>query len=69
MIRGVLDGNWCRSEWADAKGICTPRCRLLSDELGLPPERISKNGPGSELLFGRLREDQEETAKEEKQHA
>lgn len=51
-------------------GFCTPKIiRLLSDELGLPPERISKNGPGSELLFGRLREDQEETAKEEKQHA
>jgi glycerol-3-phosphate dehydrogenase len=48
-------------------GFCTPKIiRLLSNELGLPPEQISKNGPGSELLFGRLRGDR---AKEEKQHA
>ena len=60
--RGATTG---RSEAADQSGM--GRCqgdlypkiiRLLSDELGLPPERISKNGPGSELLFGRLREDQ-----------
>ena len=51
-------------------GFCTPKViRLISDELGLPPEQISKNGPGSELLFGRLRGDQEEMVKEEKQRA
>ncbi len=51
-------------------GFCTPRLiRLLSAELGLPPEEISKNGPGSELLFGRLRGGREEKTKEEKEDA
>lgn len=51
-------------------GFCTPKIiRLLSTEMGLPPEQISKNGPGSELLLGRLRGNQAEKAKEEKQHA
>lgn len=51
-------------------GFCTPKIiRLLSAELGLPPEQISKNGPGSEFLFGRLRGNQAEKAKEEKEHA
>lgn len=51
-------------------GFCTPKIiRLLSEELGLPPEQISKNGPGSELLLGRLRAVQEEGRKEEQLHA
>ena len=35
-------------EWEDAKAdFAHPKIiRLLSEELGLPPEQISKNGPG-----------------------
>jgi glycerol-3-phosphate dehydrogenase len=37
-------------------GFCTPKLiQILSEELGLPPEAITKNGPGSPLLMGRLR--------------
>ena len=52
-------------------GFCTPKIiRILSEELGLPPEAISKNGPRSELLFGRLRAVEEaERRKGEKLHA
>jgi glycerol-3-phosphate dehydrogenase len=37
-------------------GFCTPKLiQILSEELGLPPEEITKKGPGSPLLMGRLR--------------
>ena len=37
-------------------GFCTPKIiGILSRELGLPPEKITKRGPGSPLLAGRLR--------------
>lgn len=37
-------------------GFCTPKIiGILSHELGLPPEKITKRGPGSPLLAGRLR--------------
>ncbi|HEY8464007.1 MAG TPA: NAD(P)/FAD-dependent oxidoreductase [Bacillota bacterium] len=37
-------------------GFCTPKILdLLVEELGINPESVSKNGPGSELLTGRLR--------------
>jgi glycerol-3-phosphate dehydrogenase len=37
-------------------GFCTPKLiRILSEELNLPPEAITKNGPASPLLMGRLR--------------
>ncbi len=43
-------------------GFCTPKImELLMQELGISPETLSKNGPGSELMTGRLR-----TGKEEK---
>lgn len=37
-------------------GFCTPKIiGILSRELGVPPEQITKRGPGSPLLAGRLR--------------
>ncbi len=37
-------------------GFCTPKIlQILSEELGIEPEQITKNGPGSEMLAGRLR--------------
>lgn len=42
-------------------GFCTPKILdLLVEELGINPESVSKNGPGSELLTGRLRMVKEE---------
>jgi glycerol-3-phosphate dehydrogenase len=42
-------------------GFCTPKIiRILSEELGIAPEQITKNGPGSPLLTGRLREEESE---------
>ncbi|MGE5606445.1 MAG: NAD(P)/FAD-dependent oxidoreductase [Bacteroidota bacterium] len=42
-------------------GFCTPKILdLLMEELGIDPESVSKNGPGSELLTGRLRMVKEE---------
>ncbi len=42
-------------------GFCTPRIiRILSEELGIAPEQITKNGPGSPLLTGRLRGEESE---------
>lgn len=42
-------------------GFCTPRIlELLMAELGIIPEKVSKNGPGSELMTGRLRTGEEE---------
>ncbi len=36
-------------------GFCLPRIvRMLTDEYGLPPERINIAGPGTEILNGRL---------------
>lgn len=38
-------------------GFCTSKLiQILAEELGLPPEQITKKGPGSHLLMGRLRE-------------
>jgi glycerol-3-phosphate dehydrogenase len=37
-------------------GFCTPKViQILSEELKIPPESITKMGPGSELLKGRIR--------------
>ncbi|TCL72331.1 glycerol-3-phosphate dehydrogenase [Hydrogenispora ethanolica] len=37
-------------------GFCTPKVlRILAEELGCPPEAITKKGPGSQLLTGPLR--------------
>lgn len=37
-------------------GFCTPRIlELLMEESGISPEKVSKNGPGSEILTGKLR--------------
>ncbi len=42
-------------------GFCTPKILdLLGEELGINPELVSKNGPGSELVTGRLRRVKEE---------
>lgn len=42
-------------------GFCTPKIlELLTEELGVNFEMISKNGPGSELMIGRLRTSKEE---------
>jgi glycerol-3-phosphate dehydrogenase len=42
-------------------GFCTPVIiRLLMEELNLPPEEITKNGPGSSLFTGRLRPEKKE---------
>lgn len=39
-------------------GFCTPRTmEILSRELGIPMEQISKKGKGSELLVGKIKED------------
>lgn len=41
-------------------GFCSPVImKLLMEELNLKPEEITKNGPGSSLLNGRLRSDKE----------
>lgn len=37
-------------------GFCAPKViQILSEELGIEPERITKNGSGSELLTGKIR--------------
>lgn len=42
-------------------GFCTPKIlELLMEELGIGPELVSKNGPGSELIAGWLRGVKEE---------
>lgn len=68
----TLDGVKLRTRTGMGRcqgGFCTPKViRILSDELGVPPEQISKNGTGSELLCGRLRPEKA-ASKEEKLHA
>ena len=37
-------------------GFCTPRLvHILARELGIDPTRITKHGPGSELLLGKTK--------------
>jgi glycerol-3-phosphate dehydrogenase len=36
-------------------GFCGPRIVELLQERGVPPERIAKRGPGSELFTGRIK--------------
>lgn len=61
VCRGAttLDGVKLRARCGMGRcqgGFCTPSViRIISDELGVPPETITKCGPGSELLVGRLR--------------
>lgn len=41
-------------------GFCATKIlQILSEELGIEPEAVTKNGPGSELLAGRLRPSKE----------
>lgn len=38
-------------------GFCGPLVlQIIAEETGLPPERIEKNGPGGELLYGSIKE-------------
>lgn len=53
-------------------GFCTPKIvALLSEELAIAPWEVTKNGPGSEVLVGSLREERPKRLSEEegKKHA
>ncbi len=57
----TLDGVKLRTRTGMGRcqgGFCTPKLiQIIGDELGIPPESVTKNGPGSNLLIGRLREE------------
>ena len=61
ILRGAttLDGVKLRTRSGMGRcqgGFCSPTVmRILMEELKLKPEEVTKNGPGSSLLFGNLR--------------